>query len=284
MRYLAFVAALTLSVLGAEPPAIGLNHFYLAVSPDTYAAIAASEFLRTKFAAFEKRTTVRSDSTYTGAYFYGRHTYFEFFEAGVASGQNLGNSGIAWGTDTPGTIKALGAGCRVKPGEETITRGLDGKQIPWFYQCGPRDSRFEPLSTWLMEYRPEFLPQWHPEAGSAAGTTRDAVLERYRAVLKLPARRYLLEDVTSLTIEVSPDDRDNVEQFCRKLGFSRKNEPDAVVLEGVGIELHVLKSVAKPRGITEVRFRTTGIPSVREYKLGTSSLRFLDNHTAVWTF
>lgn len=59
-RLLAFVMFAALFATAAE-----LNHFYLVIDRETYAAIEGSDFLKLEFAAFEKRTTVQTDKTYT---------------------------------------------------------------------------------------------------------------------------------------------------------------------------------------------------------------------------
>src|SRR5207248_2030456 len=76
-----------------------LNHFYVTPDRETFAAAEASDFVR-RFAALEKRTTVRRDTTYTGLYLYGEHTYLELLHPDSAS---FGApSGIAYGVEEPG--------------------------------------------------------------------------------------------------------------------------------------------------------------------------------------
>src|SRR5437867_5997339 len=89
------------------PFPVALNHFYLTLDSDTYAAIESSEFLQGEFAPFERRTTVRTDKTYTGIYFYGIHTYFEFFDATKSPGSKVGDSGVAFGVEQSDALKLL---------------------------------------------------------------------------------------------------------------------------------------------------------------------------------
>ena len=63
----------------SDPP-VFLNHLYTVLDTATYKAIEADPFWRTQFAPSERRTTVRTDETYTGLYFYGVNTYFEIFD------------------------------------------------------------------------------------------------------------------------------------------------------------------------------------------------------------
>src|SRR5262245_32751029 len=80
---------------------VPLNHFFLVLDSQTYKDIENSEFLKNEFAVFEKRTTVRTDQTYTGIYYYGTNTYFEFFDVNQKEGSKVGDSAIAFGTDQP---------------------------------------------------------------------------------------------------------------------------------------------------------------------------------------
>ena len=89
-------ALLVAQAARSDPPSkesmdpVYLNHFFLTLDSQTYKEINESSILKDEFAAFEQRTTVRADMTYTGIYFYGTRTYFEFFEAGKNSGRAEG--------------------------------------------------------------------------------------------------------------------------------------------------------------------------------------------------
>ncbi|HEY4771382.1 MAG TPA: DUF5829 family protein, partial [Myxococcales bacterium] len=78
-----------------------LNHFYVTPDRATFEAAESGDFLQ-RFGALEKRTTVRKDTTYTGLYLYGEHTYLELLHPDSAS---FGApSGIAYGVETPGEL------------------------------------------------------------------------------------------------------------------------------------------------------------------------------------
>ena len=114
-----------------------LNHFFVTIDAESYKAIESSPFLRDEFAPFEQRTTVRQDTSYTGIYFCGAHTYFEFFEAGSGLGRMTGASGVAFGVEAAGTSQrlkprleaALGVPVAVRP----ITRRTGDRDADWFY-------------------------------------------------------------------------------------------------------------------------------------------------------
>ena len=88
-------------------PQVFLNHFYVVLDSSTYKAIEEDTFLRRHFAVNEKRTTTNAEMSYTGLYFYGINTYFEFFDIGNSPKDQVGDSAIAFGVDRPGAIKVL---------------------------------------------------------------------------------------------------------------------------------------------------------------------------------
>jgi len=84
-----------------------LNHFYVVIDSATYKEIEQSPFLRRELAVTEQRTTVRTDRSYTGLYFYGTNTYFEFFDVASDTSRQVGFSGIALGVDQSGELQAV---------------------------------------------------------------------------------------------------------------------------------------------------------------------------------
>ena len=88
----------------SKRPPVFLNHFYVVLDSATYKDIEQSAFLRREFAVTEQRTTVRTDMTYTGLYFYGTNTYFEFFDVSSDASSQVGFGGIALGVDQQGEL------------------------------------------------------------------------------------------------------------------------------------------------------------------------------------
>jgi Family of unknown function (DUF5829) len=249
----------------ASTAAADLNHFYLALDHETYAAIEGSDFLKSQFATFEQRTTVRSDITYTAIYFYGTHTYFEFFGA-AGEPREPGESAIGFGVDTAGAEPIM-----VPSGKQLITRESQGVQLPWFYMLSGA-GRPPGLVVWLMEYHPDFLSKWHPDAGGPpSGITREAVLRRYKAVLPNAITDPMMEDVVALTVAALPEEREAVEPWIRDVG---SNVP--------------VRFVERPgeHGIREVRFKLRRAPAkVLEMHFGAKSvLRLQPDGTGFWTF
>jgi len=274
---------------GTPATPVFLNHFFVTLDPASYADIEKGDFLKQEFASHEKRTTVRTDRTYTGQYFYGTNTYFEFFEAGPASGQKLGDSAVAFGVDRAGGIRELrqrldAAGIQAE--ETTMTRQLGQVQIPWFLSLNPVGfPRSATVSTWVMEYHPRFLAEWHAEAAPrGGGLTRQQILERYKAALASRPAHPILDDVVGLTIAVDAATKARFARLCEVWGYGSRTDGDATILEGPNIVLRLVPDSPGKRGIIEARFKTTRTPGDREVRFGRSALAFGTDRAATWRF
>jgi len=262
-----------------------LNHFYLTLDHATFTAVQSDPFLRREFAVTEERTTVRKDRTYTGLYFYGTNTYFEFFDADTETQRRVGDSAIAFGVEEQGASDKLGQALGTQP--VTITRQLAGVDIPWFLQMMPKGISLESgISTWVMEYHPRFLPEWHPEAGGGAGITRREVLHRYKAVLTGgPAQPYLT-DVVAIRLAASAQVTRQMIDLSKIFGYGLKIDGDTAVLHGPDFEIRIVPASGSTHGIREVSLRLRQTPANnRELRFGSNSvLSFHSDGRANWSF
>jgi len=270
--------------------AVFLNHFYLVVDSTTYKDIEQSSFLRGEFAATEQRTTVRKDRSYTGLYFYGANTYFEFFDVASDTSRQVGFSGIAFGVDQTGELRVVGRELAdsLSMDQEPITRLYDGRQVPWFYAAWGKDFSIDSsLGVWLMEYHPRFLDEWNPRtSASNQAVSRKEILQRYAAVLDdVPAKPYF-EDVVALTVALNDEPRQKLSEFCKRLGFNERMIGDANVLQGPDLELRLLAETEGTLGIQEMTMRVRREPKDQtEFRFGAKSvLRFGNNGLATWSF
>lgn len=273
----------------AKLPAVPLNHFYIVVDSATYKAIEKSSFMRKEFAVNETRTTTRTDISYTGLYFYGANTYFEFFDASATAIGNLSDSGIALGVDQAGAFEANKTALAGKFSVGApITRGFDGTQIPWFYMAVPtKFSMSSGFRFWLMEYHPRFLSEWNPRpALKDQGVSRKQILARYAAVLKDTPSRPYLKDVVALTIALDESTKKDLADLCRSLGYRQTVRGSATILEDEDVELRIVPRTATARGIQEITMRLDRKPSHQtELRFGAKSvLRFRGTGLATWSF
>jgi hypothetical protein len=290
---LAAIAALVGAAFnaGTLPFPVSLNHFYVVPEAETYKAIAGSEFLKSEFAVTETRTTVRADSTYTGFYVYGVNTYFEFLESISDGSMAKGASGVAFGVDEPGGLKAIAAALADEfPGEaQLITRALNDRAVPWFFMAGPKSLPYKGpsgFSFWLMEYHPDFLSEWKPQpGGSNKGVSRREILRRYAVTLGGQPARPLFEDVIGLTVALDESQILRWTDLCRAFGFRPIKEKDAAVLEGPDLTLRLVPAQGERRGVREIRMRLSRRPeNPGVHRFGASTLTLRNDASATWEF
>ena len=273
----AVFAAVTLGVAGlagfaAAPetnmPPIYLNHVYRVLDTETFRAADASEYLRTEFAPFERRTTKSGDDSWTGLYFYGESTYFEFLAADPNRDRPMGQSAVAFGIEESGGSAAVrkaldGAGLGLGPAKTLDrTRETAGKEVPWFKMTGfePRDPI---LISFFLEYSPNFLKQWHPELRPGlSGISRQAVLERYqaKAALTVPPKDPLLKNVTGLRIALDPKRAESFGQELAALGWRREAKATGVFWLGPEARIEIVDAAGEVRGIVAIEMSLTRKP------------------------
>lgn len=259
-----------------------LNHFFLTLDKPAFAALKQMDWLRTAFAPYEERTTKRNDSTYTGIYFYGRSTYFEFFEEGSEPGKVKGASGIAFGVESAGMARSLAASGL--PDQTLITRRVGDVDAPWFHSASPAGvQRADFFRAWAMEYHADFLKVWHPDLPplNANPLRRRNVLDRYVAKIGEAHHRndFLLKDVAAIDINL-PDAA--ADQFAGLL-----NAFDYQFTGGTatGPEIRITTARAKPYGIRSVVFSLQrSVPGDFTLDLGSSRLLLSARGQAVWEF
>ncbi|MFL6214855.1 MAG: DUF5829 family protein [Blastocatellia bacterium] len=270
-----------------------LNHFFVTLDPESYKAIESSPFLRDEFAPFEQRTTVRQDITYTGSYFYGEHTYFEFFEAGRGLSREVGASGLAFGVEATGASARLQAQLKSALNSPVatlpITRRVGDRDVNWFFMTTAE--HLPPtalLQTWVMEYRDSFLRDWYGELKPATrGITRAEILERYAAKIGEDDKRRqkFLEDVTEITLALPNAERAQLVKMCEAFGYRVVAAPSGSRCEGPQVVFNLVAPTSDTRGITGVKFSLRyAKQGEKVYRFGKTILRFNDDRTALWSF
>jgi len=288
---LLLIAAAAAAAPEIQMPPVYLNHVYRVLDKDTFTAADHSEYLRTEFAQFERRTTKSGDDTWTGLYFYGENTYFEFLAADPARQRPVGQSGVAFGVEEPGAsaavrkaLEGLGAG-KVRSIERP--RETAGRMVPWFRMTG-----FEPtdpiLVSWVMEYSPKFLKEWHPDLRPGlSGISRKAVLERYqaKAALTAPVKDPLFKDVTSVRLALPPAQGEAFGRELSVLGYRRDSTEGGASFEGPGVRIELVPA-AGGTGIVALEMALTRKPEeARTIELARGArLQIRTDGTASFTF
>jgi hypothetical protein len=283
-------ASMSGNTQGAAP--VYLNHFFLVLDSQTYKEIKDAKFLQEEFATFEQRTTVRADITYTGIYFYGAHTYFEFFEPGGYN-RSEGAGGIASGIEAPGASdglkQRLESYMKAPAFKNTVTRKVGEKDIPWFYLTAVNYRNSGKLSTWLMEYHADFLSNWYPELSpKTRGITREEILERYTAKLGDNEKRKskYLEDVVEMTLALDETEKAWFVKEREAFGYKITSGENKTVLEGPAIRYTIIPSSPSSTPIASFKMSLRRDKTGQKvYRFGSRSvLQFNDDRTATWSF
>jgi hypothetical protein len=269
---------------------VPLNHFFLTLDHATFKEIQNSVFLRKEFAPSEERTTVRKDMTYTGLYFYGINTYFEFFDASQEKTRKSGDTGMAFGVEQTGASQILQsrAGDELPMQIHPVTRQLGESQVPWFFMLKPESRGLDAgISTWTMEYDTKFLAEWHNEiVDNNRGITRKEILQRYIAVLKNTPTKPFLQEVLAMTLAADQSSVDLLIKQGKLFGYNVRTEGNSTILQGYDFTLRLIPETAGQYGIQEITLQVNRQPDTQtEFRFGAKSiLKFHGNGTATWSF
>lgn len=281
-RWLPAALAAALPAVAGEPPPVSLNHAFTVVDDATYAAIEGSSFVHQELAAAERRSTTSGDGdSWTGLYLYGRSTYFELLRPGAYG--EVGRGGIGFGVDGAGDLERIRQRLAAHLGEDPAyglrTRKRDGVEIPWFHALGlgfvsPR------VMPWVMEYHGDFLKRWYPGLPPReAGVSRRS----HRAREFAPGR--YLQDVVGIHLALQDTDRDRLASALQALGYGRRREAEALVLDGPALRITVRPAAPERAGLLAVDLTLTrDPPAPRRLDLGRSVLALGPGRTATWTF
>lgn len=266
-----------------------LNHFYLTLDAPTYEAIVDCDFLRNQFAPNEIRTTHRTDRSYTGLYFYGEKTYFEFFDVTTETNRKAGDSAIAFGLEQEGETTLLQERW-LNSTRLTITRPTKDSQVNWFEMLIPAGFSLEsPIAVWTMEYLPTFLQKWQPQSNTnalskAEWMARITILTRYKSLIS-PVENPVLRNVIGLTLWANPPVFEAFKKFTEDFGHSKNaTETGFSFTDSDEVTYHINLSNSDLYGITEVVFEVNSLPSQQTWELGNSTLTFMEVGKAVWSF
>ena len=231
------VAAVAATLLAQTLPPVYFNHITIFLSPETYAAILQSPFLRDEFSAFQERTVQRDGGawSYTGIFISGQHTYLELFKAGQSPpfgatipGQVVFNMWIDNRTLLPLFRDRLAAESSSKL---HIDIGRNAQNQPMYdmvkSEAGPA-SDFGPglrVDTEIKGYYPD-------------GITREKRLEKGY----LPER--YLHDVTGFTLTTNENERNRMVQQFRAYAYDIKADGANQVVSGPEVTFTLVR--AKP--------------------------------------
>ena len=276
-------------------PKVYLNHFYLIVDSPTYKDIVESDFIKNEFAYFEERTTIVNEGeSYSGAYVYGKNTYFEFFDESKSQGfMPTGlTSGMAFGVEKKDEIKIIQK--KLKDYKNAYialrNRELDGIQIPWFFMSAVFYGNTAPdIMTWVMEYHEDFLKKWHPDlAPSSPGIMRKDILARYSAKIAKPDRPKdkILKNVVQINLDLNQKDLEILKGELAVFKFALAHEENKLICSGPDVKFVVTLIDSGKGKISGIKMSTHHRRKKEtSYSFGKKSrLTLHPDNTATWKF
>ena len=279
-----------------EPtPKVYLNHFFLNIDSPTYKDIVESDFVKNEFAHFEERTTVvGKGESYSGAYVYGKNTYFEFFE--MSSSQDFMptglTSGMAFGVEKKDDIKIIQK--KLKDYKNAYialrNRELDGIQIPWFFMSAVFYGKTAPdIMTWVMEYHEDFLKKWHPDlAPSSPKIARKDILRRYTAKIARPdlPKDKILKDVIQVNLQLNQKDLEMLKGELSVFGYAFSQEENKHICCSPDVKLVVTLIESGKGKITGIKMSChSNRYKEKTFEFGERSRLVLHaDNTATWIF
>jgi len=265
-------------------PEVWLNHVLRTVPPGTYQAIRESSFLRNVFAGSEEReTSADSGDTWTGLYFYGEHSYFEFFMP--EPGEPSEGSGIAFSVERTGELRQLGAILASATSRDVAIqskrRVRGSERVPWasflFIGSDDPDSVFGP---WVMEIDPDYHRLWYSEESPQT----DGVSRWHQNAKRYDADR-LLKDLVGVTAALTRDEADCLVRDLRVCGYGFSQSEGALVGSGPGCSIRIIEPGQAVHGVTQADFELNRAMDAGEARrIGDTTLLFLGGLSAAWTF
>jgi hypothetical protein len=250
-------------------PPVFLSHFNIALDQKTYDALRISPEIAELASVAEKHTTA-GDDTWTGFYIYGRQTYMEFFGAdNLPEGTHLGDCALALTVEEQGGLatvtgrlqKTFGKSVSVEPTSRTMPQG----PIPWFTSAYVDNGLPYALQAYFMEIDPSYLAARHPGARIDQPLSR----EQYLSWDFHPGQA--LENVTVLTVALSPDESSSLATELEAVGWKVQRGAGGFLATGAAVKVRVVPAGARA-GIQQVEFRLRSQVPSRTIRLGNAEL------------
>jgi hypothetical protein len=267
----------------AEPGhQVFLNHMYTVLDQETFTALGSEPFMSDLFAATVTRTVEADGESWTGLYVWGEVSYLEFFPPSIVD--EVGDSGVAFGVETPGALERLAERARATGIEvETDERlaDVDGELIPWFrWAAAKRSSEVIEIDDWVMEYQPEYMAYIQDPAPAVPG---DISRRTYLSDLVRPEQ--LMRHVSRVRFAMPRAEREAFARSALAYEWTVRRDGEAIIAEGPeATSIEVVADDTK-RGLLELTIELTRKPEVyRELQLGNSTLMIGPDEWAVWRF
>lgn len=264
---------------------VGLNHFYVVLDEETFAAVRDSEWLKTQFASVDtglpKFSPPQADSQ--RLYIRGKTTYVELLGPRNPFNERIGKIGLALGVDALPLLDAVRDAWSASLGTTADRYNVEWKKStparPWYEVIQHRSTSDNPdLVLWASAYRPEFLAWLYPHrsAPDNRGSRPDFLAPLFR-----PER--LFQDVTALTIAVPEELRQQIARQLQAVGYRRAEQGERLELHAAGWTLTLLASNARRQGLLSMTVATNREGGA-DVVLGPGSKIEFGPRSALWRF
>jgi hypothetical protein len=200
-------------------------------------------------------------------YVRGAETYLELMGPQNHFGEPVGQIGLGFGVEVPGSLPRVFASLRaagLRPFFSSDHVDFAGPvPIPWKQTTGPRAPLVDGLAVWASEYEPGFAHWLDPQGTDPRAIARsDFLRPRFRG-------DRLLADIVGVRLGADPAARQTIVDGLLAFGHEARGAGD--VLTGAGLEIS-LEPGSGPTRLLAVTFRLTRAASC-DLVLGTAHLQ-----------
>lgn len=276
---------------------ITLNHIYLVLFDKTYRAVTSSDFLRTAFPGFERRTTLTAaGETWFGAYYYGLDNYLEFFSDWAGHWQPQaaqGWGGLALSCDEPGGVEQVARLIQENLGYtpfRTLRKLQDGTN--WFHYVSLTGKlEKKNFDAWVMEYHPEIFTQRGLVIGEGGKLTNESYLSKWNQPRKqetgMIPRQPVFRRLISIDLCLSQSDSQKLADVLCLLGYTKTTREEDTILSDGSSSICLLSQPGPGcytiRSVKLELSRPSVAPATFVFAPG-SRLTLGEDATAEWTF
>ena len=277
------------STQNSATPSVHLNHVYLTLDAETFAAINESSFMRDRFCLFGHSIPEPSASNAVPTtYLIGQNTCLELLAAANTRAETEGNAGVCFSTRQAGDIDIVydnlctALGPDIQNGYVTFNTGA--RRIPWLrYVSSHRVKQTPPLLTWVVEYDAKF----HKAVGFSSG--RHLAKLRQTDLPTPPQKQYpqkLLRNIESVTLAVTQPEFNHLSTELAAFGYVRKEQKGLTVFSGPGVEIRAVVAPDPQYRIRSLQCSLTSKAKTPTQKTfgDKATLTLTEDAAAIWTF
>lgn len=249
------------------PPAVFLNHIWIALDQATYDALRTSREVAA-LGAVKEQNVVAGSKNWTGFYWSARQTYMEFFgAAALPEDTRVGDCGIGLFVEAQGGVAAVAERLRTQFGErievEKQLRTTASGDIPWYTSTHLKEP--QTTAVWVMELDPGYLAARHPESRVTDPLSR----RQERSWDYRPDQA--LDNIVGLTLALDRKTTSELATQLRLFGWSVQRTAGGFLAVGPQVRIRVVPAGVR-RGVQQLELRLRRAVSKQSMQLGNAEL------------